>query len=426
MRLPDRSPARARRRWRCFLSDERGAVAIIFSLILPSLVAMGGVALDYSRLSAARGKLQAVADSAALAAAREFRLGNADLAMVNGRADAHARANLEAQGLLATVTARADNARRSITVEMTASIPLHLMPVLGLSESEVRVSATARMVGGSPLCVVALDGSANHSLLMEKNARLEAPGCAVYSNSTRPNGLMAKNNATMRAGFICSAGGRSSPGPGTFNPQPQTDCPPLPDPLLSRPLPVAGACRDWRLEIRSGVFSLQPGTYCEGLTIMGATTRVTLLPGVYVFKDGPLRVGDGASLSGVNVGLHFTGRDAALTFDPRSTISLTAPSSGDMAGLLLTEDRAGPGGFQHRIMSDDARNLLGTIYLPRSELFVGANRPVADQSAYTIVVARQFSLSEGPTMVLNTNYGATNIPVPNGVGPTGGATQLSH
>jgi hypothetical protein len=68
-------------------------------------------------------------------------------------------------------------------------------------------------------------------------------------------------------------------------------------------------------------------------------------------------------------------------------------------------------------MSDDARTLLGTIYLPRGRLHVGANKPVADKSAYTIVVANRFSLSEGPTMVLNTNYGATDIPVPEGVGP---------
>ncbi len=50
---------------------------------------------------------------------------------------------------------------------------------------------------------------------------------------------------------------------------------------------------------------------------------------------------------------------------------------------------------------------------------MAANNPVSDQSAYTIIVARRFTLSEGPTMVLNTNYGgATDIPVPNGVGRT--------
>jgi hypothetical protein len=43
--------------------------------------------------------------------------------------------------------------------------------------------------------------------------------------------------------------------------------------------------------------------------------------------------------------------------------------------------------------------------------------PVADQSAYTVVVARQIRMEAGPDLVLNTNYGGTDIPVPDGVGP---------
>ncbi len=195
--------------------------------------------------------------------------------------------------------------------------------------------------------------------------------------------------------------------------------------MLNRPLPTAGVCLDRNLEIKNRTVTLQPGTYCDGVKISDGA-RVTFAPGVYIFKDGPLNVDGNASLTGVNVGLHFTGRNAVLNFEPKSTISLTAPRGGDMAGLLFTEDRTGPNGLRHRIISDDARTLLGTIYLPRGELFVGASRPIADQSAYTIVVAREFTLSEGPTMVLNTNYGATDIPVPNGVGPTGGTTQLTQ
>ena len=52
-------------------------------------------------------------------------------------------------------------------------------------------------------------------------------------------------------------------------------------------------------------------------------------------------------------------------------------------------------------------------------LYVGSNKPVADQSAYTVVAARQIRVDAGPNLVLNSNYGATDIPVPTGVGPTG-------
>ncbi len=96
-----------------------------------------------------------------------------------------------------------------------------------------------------------------------------------------------------------------------------------------------------------------------------------------------------------------------------------------MAGILIAEDRRNPVGNAFEIYSNNARNLLGTIYLPQGRLHVAANNPVSDQAAYTIIVARRFTLSEGPTMVLNTNYGATDIPVPQGVGPNV-STQLTY
>ncbi|MGI0490011.1 hypothetical protein ACN4EK_31770 [Pantanalinema rosaneae CENA516] len=34
-------------------------------------------------------------------------------------------------------------------------------------------------------------------------------------------------------------------------------------------------------------------------------------------------------------------------------------------------------------------------------------------------MARKLKLSEAPVLTLNTNYGATDIPVPDGVGPSG-------
>jgi hypothetical protein len=260
---------------------------------------------------------------------------------------------------------------------------------------------------------------------MDKLARLEAPNCAVYSNSRKPTGILAKNNAVLRAAFICSAGGMNAPTPGSFLPTPQTDCPLIPDPLLPRALPSASGCTENNLVRKGGSITLSPGTYCGGANFSNGT-RVTLSPGTYIFKDGPLVVTGGASLQGTNVALHFSGHGAVLNFDAASSIAITAPRTGSMAGILISEDRTGPTGLSHNIMSDDARTLLGTIYLPRGRLFVGANKPVADRSAYTIIVANRFSLSEGPTMVLNTNYGATDVPVPEGVGPLSSKMVLSQ
>ena len=65
--------------------------------------------------------------------------------------------------------------------------------------------------------------------------------------------------------------------------------------------------------------------------------------------------------------------------------------------------------------------LLGTFYLSQGKLVIDADKPIADRSAYTIIVARQVQLFSGPNLVLNTDYGSTDIPVPAGVGPSGAA-----
>ncbi len=85
---------------------------------------------------------------------------------------------------------------------------------------------------------------------------------------------------------------------------------------------------------------------------------MSLASGTYVFKDGPLLVKDGGSLTGINTSLYFSGSTASLNFAPTTTISLTAPKGGDMAGILIAEDRKNPVGNSFEIYSNNARNLL--------------------------------------------------------------------
>jgi hypothetical protein len=49
-------------------------------------------------------------------------------------------------------------------------------------------------------------------------------------------------------------------------------------------------------------------------------------------------------------------------------------------------------------------------------LKVDANGKVADLSAYTVIVARQLDVASA-NLVVNSDYGGTDVPVPDGVGP---------
>ena len=98
-----------------------------------------------------------------------------------------------------------------------------------------------------------------------------------------------------------------------------------------------------------------------------------------------------------------------------------------MAGLLFSSDKDNPlarevgrgAGLKdgHVIRSDNARRLVGTIYLPDDKLVIDGDRPVADLSEYTVIIARAFELNNGPNLVLQTDYAISDIPVPKGVGP---------
>ncbi len=65
-----------------FWRQTDAGVATIVALSAPLLLVAGGVATEYASMSTERGKLQAAADAAVLAGARELRFANADLTAV--------------------------------------------------------------------------------------------------------------------------------------------------------------------------------------------------------------------------------------------------------------------------------------------------------------------------------------------------------
>jgi Flp pilus assembly protein TadG len=396
--------------------EERASIVVKLALLLPIMFGMVGGTVDYGMLIRQKALLQSAADAAATAAAKEFTLidtSKHDInAMTQAKVEAFMRAGTSgaAGGYQVTGTAALSPLQVTVDVLQQFTTPFG---VLRGATSRLSVRSVAQVIGRPNICVLGLEDTGDGAIELWTNARMTAQNCAVYANSTSSAGIKSKNNARLSASLICSAGGADG-GVSSFNPQPMTDCPALEDPLAGRPAPPVGACRATGLKIVSQGVKLEPGVYCGGIEISGSSV-VELAAGVYVMKDGPLIVRDTASLSGEDVGFFLTGTEAWFRFATSTTISLAAPRSGLMAGLLFHESSAQSTAYTHRILSDDARLLLGTIYLPRGNLVIDANRPVADQSAYTAIVARTVRLYAGPNLVLNTNYDQSPVPVPEGI-----------
>ncbi len=458
---------RARGVLAAFRTDRRGSVALIFGLSATVLVGLVGGGIDYARVSMRRSQLQAAVDAGVLAGGNALKLAASSTDSVRGVTEQTIRDAAKtppdrAFGLEIEVPAE----KTSVFARAQETIRLGFGGLVGFGTQTIAAQARVNVVGKMRLCMLTLDPSAMGAFNLQKSAQVTANACSLYSNSANVSGMVGGDSAMARADTICSAGGYRGLR-ANFAPPPQTGCPVIEDPLKDRPAPRIGECivlpstakkppkqkpNTPSNQIDQSV-TLEPGTYCGGLQIT-KNAVVTLRSGIYIMKDGPLIVDKDATMMGTDVGFYFTGNTSGLVFDKKTTISLTAPTSGTMAGLLMMEERSvtdpldpseavdidygdtiGPtppplGQSKpmriYRIISDNARTMLGTIYLPAGRVVIDAKRPVADQSAYTVVVAQQVNLYEGPNLYLNANYDQTSVPVPKGVGPISGKLLLSQ
>lgn len=457
-----------------FRQNDDASVTVIFALAATTLIGLVGGAIDYTRLVSAQSQIQQAADTGVLAGGNALKLVVSNTDSIIGLTTQTIQAEIK-DSATNPVTIQVDVAGDKTSVSAIVEQTIHLTfgPFVGMSSQKVSAKAKASVVGKMRLCMLALDPAAAGAFNLEKNAQVTAYDCALYSNSKSASGMVGKDNALARAQTICSAGGTSTTR-ANFTPNPQSGCPVVPDPLANRPAPEIGNC----MELPYGAakkpkagknlidqsITLSPGTYCGGLEIRKKAV-VTLNPGIYVMKDGPLIVANDATLSGTDVAFYFTGNKGSLLFDKKTTISLSAPVNGVMAGLLISEEKTvsapvdpvsqledlledviegvaslvnlKPGKTPpplaaskpmrtYRIISDNARTMLGTIYLPAGRLVIDSSKPVADMSAYTVVVAQQINLYEGPNLYLNANYNNTSVPVPTGLGPVSGRLLLSQ
>lgn len=398
---------------------------MVFGLAAGTLAVAGAGAVDYATMMSTRAQLQAAADGAATAAARELYLMNSKDSQIQSAAEILVKAKLSVDDSVKSyvLSATINKNRTAVTAKITATPVVNFTDLLRLSDLTITVKATAQIMGSGKICAIALNPSAGNAIAAKNSARITARNCAVYSNSTNKIGIVAQDGSRFVTELTCSAGGYSGSS-ANFAPIPEKDCPPIPDPLAQRPAPPVGSCLRTDLVLIDGSHILSPGVYCGGLDVTEGA-KVFLKPGVYVLKDGNLQVKDNSEFVGKNVGLYFKGTTASLRFGPDTLIDLTAPKDGPMAGLLMFGDRTASG-RTFVIASNNARNLLGTIYLPNGVFTVHANNPVADKSAYTVLVVRGIRMFEGPELVLNSNYKGSDIPVPSGVGPVGNNIVLTE
>ena len=397
------------------LSDRRGGAAVIFALVAPALALLACGAIDIAAVNSDRSAMQDTADSTALAMAKQ--LGVSSAAGIAARAQTYAAGQLGPiatnDGVSVSATIGANN--NSVTVAITGhrnSFFGNLVPPGGWQMS---VQATASTLGTLPLCVLSTGTSGTNNIQVENSSLLTASNCLVQSDQN----IAADTGANLTAGLAQATGTASGP----ITPAPQSGAPAIADPFASVPIDTSALggllCPVTNIlaNLGAGVHNISPPLLglplCGNVTI-GANETVNLGPGTYYFENGTLNLQSNSVLTGTNVVLIF-GDNASFNFQDSSVIELSGAQSGTYAGFVIMTSRTNTSTFT--ISSTNAKQLEGAIYIPNATLLVtGTGDNVANQSAWTVIVAQALQLQGSPNLVINANYSSSNVPVPAGAG----------
>jgi hypothetical protein len=166
------------------------------------------------------------------------------------------------------------------------------------------------------------------------------------------------------------------------------------DPLAFLPIPTSSTIigktpTSYDMNNKPPSNTLSPGIYCGGLTVgntNGAT--FTMSPGTYIMAGGGLTLNSLAVVSGSGVTVYNTSSSSAswgcsgsysykaITISGQATVTMSAPSTGALAGVVLFGDRAGcssVGSCQDQINGSSTTTLNGAMYFKSDTLlFTGS------------------------------------------------------
>jgi len=402
-------------------SDTRGNVALMAALIGPGIILLAVGAIDLLAVSTAHSRLQSVADAGALAGAPFLALA-ADGSGAKERAASFVRAEISqwdgAPKYEGTYEVVDQGGQRAIRVLLKGHRPSFFANLLPPGGWNFEGDATATSVGLVPLCVLVTGTSGDRLLQLQDSSQVTAPSCMVHSN--RDIAVQGGRISAAAVQAVTSAGGDISPSA-------NTGAATVEDPLANLDLELSGGfgnlCTDAsvdKVSVSSGIHYIPPGRHCGGIEANG-TARIVLEAGEHYFLKGKLSIDESARLEGGDVVLFF---DTASKFEftGGARVSLEGRQSGAYAGIVMASMRDNKQDFM--ISADHVESLLGVIYVPSARLIVEGTEDVARDSAWTVIVAREVRLSGSPSLFINANYGASDVPVPNGVGPRTGGSRL--
>ena len=255
---------------------------------------------------------------------------------------------------------------------------------------------------------------------LNNNSAVEAPDCGVHSNANIMLGNPSQLTGRKIQAVLTATGGTMTPAPGTGATE-------IKDPFASMSFPSLKGCpfsgfgqANPIVYGPGGTYSLPAGIHCRPIQVR-AWASLELEPGDHFFRKN-------LSLHGP---AHLTGEDVFLFFDHDSdpwlnvkgaSVNLIGRKSGPYAGMVMAtiEGNSFTGNSPDiSIPGKIVKQLLGVVYVRNGFLEVSGDGVAAEDSAWTVIVAKQIKTKVTARILINADYEGSDVPVPNGVGPSG-------
>ena len=410
---------------------------------------MLGLTFDAAYLYHLRREATIAADAGAKAASIELQNGStSDTVKTQAKAESAANGFTNGvNGVTVTVNAPpvggnwAGNAN-AVQVIVSQAVTTSFMQVLGISSAQVVAEAVGGLQSGTD-CIYALSPTANNAYNESGGTSSVQVNCGVVVDSSASQAFDVSGGATFSAtavsvvGGVADTSGTDKCGTDctvTLSPNaPITGATSVPDPLRNVTEPTVGACTYSGLGTLTGgsaapsvtppitgngtasnPFVFSSGTYCNGFKISAA--YATFGSGTYIIKgisgsNQSFNVSGTSNVSGSNVTFFITASSASnykpVAISGGSTVSLSAPTTGTLSGMLFFQDRTLTGvnsNDQESFTGGSNMLLTGALYFPLDNLvFSGGSTAHPD---YTILVANTVTFSGGST--LNNDYSSLN------------------
>jgi hypothetical protein len=314
-------------------------------------------------------QMQSAADTAALGAATALSKGNPfNYALVEAKAIAATGGFTDgAGGVTVTVNrppASGSNTANADAVEVIVTQPQTLQLVSLFTAAAFNVGARAVAVKGASgkYCVLTTNPGNATGIFLNNGANVELDECGVAANGTGPAALEVSGGAKLTTKSVTAGGNINVSGSGqlTTTDGVKINQPPTADPYAGVPMPSPiGSC----LKYSGGGGHIPQGTYCDGE--LAKINKDATMDGVYFIKSGKFSVTGGAKVTGKDVTIVLTdnnnNKDFA-TVDITADVTLSAPTSGPMTGIVFFGDRAAPTSRVHNFKGKTA--LTGALYFP--------------------------------------------------------------